>query len=240
VRRLLGLLGGEGGQTAAEFLGVILVVAAMVGVIAASDIGGQIADGVSDEVCRVLKDDGDCARTKAPERAEAPDADGDGLSDREERRRGTLPGRADSDSDGLFDKDEIERGTDPRGPDSDGDGLSDGREVRSAPDGGEDFDPLQADEDEDGLNDSQELAAGTPPGEADGDHDGYGGLTDGLTDREEVLRHGTDPTEIDTDGDGEGDEVAAGTNPLVDERSLGEQVAPIGEELLLGDLPTPA
>jgi hypothetical protein len=40
---------GECGQTAAGFLGVILVVAAMVGVIAASDIGGQIAAGV----CRV-------------------------------------------------------------------------------------------------------------------------------------------------------------------------------------------
>jgi hypothetical protein len=114
--------------------------------------------------------------------------------------------------------------------------------VRSAPDGGEDFDPLQADEDDDGLNDAQELAAGTPPGDADGDTDGLGGRTDGLTDREEVLRHGTDPTEIDTDGDGDsdGDEVDANTNPLVDERSLGEKVAPIGEDLLLGDLPTPA
>jgi hypothetical protein len=241
VKRLLGLLRAEGGQTAAEFLGVMLVVAAIVGVIAASDVDGQIADGVSDEVCRVLKDDGDCGKDDSKS-ARGPDQDGDGLSDREERRRGTLPGKADSDSDGLFDHEEVERRTDPRESDSDGDGLSDGREVSSGPNGGEEFDPLKADEDNDGLNDAQELAAGTPPGEADGDTDGYGGRTDGLTDREEVLRHGTDPEAIDTDGDGEGDgdEVDANTNPLVDERSLGEKVAPIGEDLLLGDLPTPA
>jgi hypothetical protein len=58
--------------------------------------------------------------------------------------------------------------------------------------------------------------------------DGRGGLSDGVTDYDEIYRYGTDPTRIDTDGDGEGDgdgdEIRAGSNPLVDERSLGTKV----------------
>lgn len=55
----------------------------------------------------------------------------DGLSDREERRRGTLPGKADSDSDGLLDPQELRLGTDPTQPDSDPDGISDGDAVHT-------------------------------------------------------------------------------------------------------------
>ena len=40
--------------------------------------------------------------------------------------------------------------------------------------------------------------------------------SDGLTDREEVLKYGTDPLRSDTDGDGlaDGDEIKYGTDPL--------------------------
>lgn len=61
--------------------------------------------------------------------AAAVDSDGDGLSDDDERGRGTDPGDADTDGDGLGDGDEVALGTDPLDPDSDGDGIPDGDEV---------------------------------------------------------------------------------------------------------------
>ncbi len=69
------------------------------------------------------------------------DADGDGLTDAEERERGLDPLRADSDADGLDDRQELEEhGTDPRAPDTDEDGYLDGWEVD------EGSDPLDADD----------------------------------------------------------------------------------------------
>lgn len=64
------------------------------------------------------------------------DADGDGLSNREEIERSlSRPDRADSDGDGLSDLEEHRSfGTQPRWPDTDGDGAGDGCEVRFASD----------------------------------------------------------------------------------------------------------
>lgn len=61
---------------------------------------------------------------------EAPDADGDGLSDSDEETVGTDPNNADSDGDGLSDGDEVwEHSTNPLSDDTDGDGYSDSLEL---------------------------------------------------------------------------------------------------------------
>ncbi len=58
------------------------------------------------------------------------DQDGDGLTDDDERQRGTRPDLADSDGDGLTDREEVEvYQTDPARQDSDGDGQTDAQEV---------------------------------------------------------------------------------------------------------------
>jgi hypothetical protein len=68
-----------------------------------------------------------------PEPANQPlDSDGDGLSDEDERSRGTNPQSADTDADGLSDREEVFiYNTDPINPDTDGDGYIDGEEVRA-------------------------------------------------------------------------------------------------------------
>ena len=145
------------------------------------------------------------------------DSDGDGISDGVEsgtgeyagaEDTGTDPNKADSDGDGLSDKVESatgeyvgveDTGTDPNKADSDGDGLSD--KVESATGeyiGPEDTgtNPHEEDTDGDGLSDKVESATGE-----------YIGAEDA----------GTDPHEEDTDGDGisDGDEVEAGSDPLI-------------------------
>ncbi|MFA6594087.1 MAG: hypothetical protein WCT16_02405 [Candidatus Buchananbacteria bacterium] len=68
----------------------------------------------------------------------APDSDGDGLTDSEERALGTDPLKADSDDDGLTDWAEIKiYQTDPLNPDTDSDGYKDGQEVING------YDPLK-------------------------------------------------------------------------------------------------
>jgi len=95
------------------------------------------------------------------------------------------------------------------------------------------------DTDGDGLTDAEEATYGTDPNNEDSDDDGFEGQlrtlglsedeteiilsaveadglpTDGLTDYEEVMTYGTDPTNPDTDGGGayDGVEVAMGYNP---------------------------
>jgi hypothetical protein len=71
----------------------------------------------------------------------------------------------DADGDGLSDEQEAALGTDPDNPDTDGDGLTDFEEVGA--DGtynvGVDTDPLNADTDGDGYTDGEEVAGGADP-----------------------------------------------------------------------------
>jgi hypothetical protein len=104
-------LAGEAGQVTSELIGVMLVTAAIVGVIAGSGIGKRIADGVRDQVCDVLGES--CATEPRARPARTRDSDDDGLTDRREGRLGTRPARSDSDYDGVSDGDEVRRGTNP-------------------------------------------------------------------------------------------------------------------------------
>lgn len=124
--------------------------------------------------------------------APSGDADGDGLSNKDEVGAGTNIEKADTDEDGIKDGAEVNNHeTDPTKSDTDDDGLSDGKEVN-------DFEtnPTKADTDGDRIPDGKEAnVLQTNPTKADTDDDG-------LPDGEEVNVHGTDPTKADTDEDG--------------------------------------
>ena len=92
---------------------------------------------------------------------EAPDADGDGLSDYQEAKYGTDPENPDTDGDTMTDGEEIDQGTNPliaNDPDDwDGDGLSNLDEYDYG------TDPLDVDTDDDFFTDGEEIDAGTDP-----------------------------------------------------------------------------
>jgi len=79
---------------------------------------------------------------------DAADFDNDGLTNGQERARGTDPGKPDTDGDGLSDGNEVALDTNPLDPDTDGDGLSDGSEVATG------TNPLSRDTDGDGIEDA--------------------------------------------------------------------------------------
>ncbi len=204
-------LAAQRGQTAAEYMGVLLVVSTIIAVLATGDIGRVLKDSMTTLICRVAEAE-DCARATAP--SSKRDRDGDGISNAAERRAGLDPDNADSDNDGLTDRDELERGTDPTLADSDRDGVPDRRETNSRGD----LDPLNPDSDGDTLTDGEELAIGTDP--TSQDSDGFDTIGDGLTDAEE-LALGTNPNHHDSDGDGnpDGYEVDRGEDPATDGRN---------------------
>jgi thiol-disulfide isomerase/thioredoxin len=92
---------------------------------------------------------------------EAPDADGDGITDDEEEALGLDPDSVDSDGDGLDDNIELEWGSDPLNPDTDDDGLSDGDEYEYG------TDPNAEDTDGDSYLDAWEVAEGSDPTDPD-------------------------------------------------------------------------
>lgn len=134
------------------------------------------------------------------------DSDNDGLTDDEEKGRGTNRLDADSDDDGLSDKAEVTAQTDPLKADTDGDVASGG-----LPDGTDAF-PLDAaewaDPDKDGVGNNADLCDElAEPANVDTDGDGLGNIcdtdddNDGLTDVLEA-EVGSNSLVRDTDGDG--------------------------------------
>jgi len=132
----------------------------------------------------------------------APDTDGDGITDSDERTVYlTNPYLADSDEDGAIDEIELSAGSDPLIVDTDEDGLTDGFEIKT---GLSPTNPDDAvlDSDNDGLNNLQEQDAGADPFLVDSDGDT-------LNDYDEVTKYKSNPSSIDSDGDtiSDGDEV---------------------------------
>jgi thrombospondin type 3 repeat protein len=120
MRRLCSRLRSSAGQAAIEYVGVVVVLAAVVVGIAASPAGEEIREAIDRSVCRVLRDDqascGEDPRRPRESRRRAAnrDSDGDGLKDAFERERGTNPRRRDSDGDGRDDRRELLGGENPR------------------------------------------------------------------------------------------------------------------------------
>lgn len=107
VAARLARLRGARGQTSAEYLGALLIVAAVIAAFAsfAPPIGERIIGLVN----VIAQGDGEVAVN--PDRL--ADDDGDGLTNEEEGVLGTDPNEADSDGDGVSDGEEFTNGTDP-------------------------------------------------------------------------------------------------------------------------------
>ena len=120
VALTLARLRGTRGQTSAEYMGALLLVAIIVAALLASGVPAQIGAGMSSAVKAIAG--GGASTAQGGARGDAPgqlvvdptgDDDGDGLNNEEEAALGTDPDVEDSDGDGVSDVDEFSRGTDP-------------------------------------------------------------------------------------------------------------------------------
>ena len=116
----------ERGQTAAEYLGALLVISVIIAAVATTNAGAQIRISMQKLVCNIAGQD--CG--EVPEGAAQVDSDGDGVLDGDD----PVPDNADVDGDGLTDGQEIALGSDPRSADTDGDGVDDGEEFEDGTD----------------------------------------------------------------------------------------------------------
>ena len=120
VALLLARLRGTRGQTSAEYMGALLLVAVIVAALLASGLPAKIAEQASGTVGMIAAGGGK-AQSGGAGGGEpggvvvnpTGDDDGDGLNNEEEAALGTDPDSEDSDGDGVSDDDEFTRGTDP-------------------------------------------------------------------------------------------------------------------------------
>jgi hypothetical protein len=111
------ILSGTRGQTATEYIGLLLAVSVIIAVLAQADLPARMGAATVEQICRLVNDARDCPaaekqrrreRTLARKRAKAArDTDADGVPDRLERRRGLSALRRDTDGDGIDDAAEI-------------------------------------------------------------------------------------------------------------------------------------
>ncbi len=205
----MGRVRAQAGQTAAELMGILLIVALVIGALATSSAPAQISCGMRQAVDKIAGGPvAECSDNTGGDPSGGPDADGDGVPDADERARGTDPQNADSDRDGVDDGEEARRGTDPSKADTDGDGVPDADELAAG------TDPKVADTDGDGLSDREEAELGTDARKGDTDGDG---VPDG-----QELDQDSDPFNPDTDGDGKPD--GEDDDPLKYSGSAGDAV----------------
>ena len=117
---MLARLRGTRGQTSAEYMGALLLVAIIVAALLASGVPAQVGAGMSSAVKAIAGGGASAAQGGADgdepgELVVDPtgDDDSDGLNNEEEAALGTDPDAEDSDGDGVSDVDEFSRGTDP-------------------------------------------------------------------------------------------------------------------------------
>jgi hypothetical protein len=128
------MLRSRRGQVAAEYLGVLLIVAAIVATVAMGGLPGTVAGAVHGLVCRIAQQS-DCGGSAPTGPGAAPltastDSDHDGVPDAED----PVPNGDDVDHDGLSDGEELALGSDPRKADTDGDGIPDREEFQQGTD----------------------------------------------------------------------------------------------------------
>jgi hypothetical protein len=114
VALILARLRGGRGQTSAEYMGALLLVALIVAALAT--VVPQIGNRTAGLIDAIAGSNGETAQRTDPGTAgldPTADDDGDGLTNEEEAALGTDPGEADSDGDGVSDTDEFTYGTDP-------------------------------------------------------------------------------------------------------------------------------
>src|SRR5262245_27157604 len=148
-------LAREHGQTAAEYLGVLLVISVIVAALVQTAVGAEIGCGMQSAIAKIAGGDGADCGANGPGTVGGPDSDGDGISDDSERANGTDPHRADSDGDGVMDGVEARNGSDPNKADTDGDGVPDDEEAERG------TNPREADSDGDGIDDQEEIERGS-------------------------------------------------------------------------------
>jgi Bacterial TSP3 repeat len=115
IARMLARLRGVRGQTSAEYMGALVLVAVIVAALVT--VAPPISDRVSSLIeaiaggksAQVVDGTGPGTAGLDP----SADDDGDGLTNEEEAALGTDAGAADSDGDGVSDNDEFTHGTDP-------------------------------------------------------------------------------------------------------------------------------